>query len=60
MTAGTVNGFVAETLDVGVQRQQPVLAVNRAQDALALRHLQGPERANRLRSARSEAARRTR
>ena len=29
-----------EAIDVGVQRQQPVLAVDRAQDAFALRHLQ--------------------
>ena len=32
--------LVAEALDVGVQREQPVLAVDRAQDAFALRHLQ--------------------
>ena len=29
-----------EAIDVGVQREQPVLAVDRAQDAFALRHLQ--------------------
>ena len=29
-----------EPVDVGVQREQPVLAVDRAQDAFALRHLQ--------------------
>ena len=33
-------GLVAEALDVGVQREQAVLAVDRAQDAFALRHLQ--------------------
>src|SRR5262245_35062213 len=32
--------LVPEALDVGVQRQQPVLAVDGAQDAFALRHLQ--------------------
>ena len=29
-----------EAIDVGVQREQPVLAVDRAQDAFALGHLQ--------------------
>ena len=32
--------LVAEMLDVGVQREQPVLAVDRAQDPFALGHLQ--------------------
>ena len=32
--------FFAESIDVGVQRQQPVLAVDRAQNAFALGHLQ--------------------
>jgi hypothetical protein len=34
-----------DVLDVGVQREQTVLAVDGAQDALALRHLQRPDRA---------------
>ena len=36
--------LVAELLDVGVQREQPVLPVDRAQDAFALRHLERAER----------------
>ena len=36
--------LAAEALDVGVQRQQAVLAVDGAQDALALRHLQACRR----------------
>ena len=44
MIAGTVNVLARETGDVGVQRQQPMLPVDRAQDAFALRHLQHPER----------------
>ena len=32
--------LVAEALDVGVQREQAVLAVDRAEDAFALRHLE--------------------
>ena len=37
-------GLAAEALDVGVQRQEPVLAVDRAEDALALRHLEHARR----------------
>ncbi len=36
-----------EALDVGVQREQAVLAVDRAQDAFALGHLQDARRASR-------------
>ena len=36
--------LAAEALDVGVQREQPVLAVDRPQDAFALRHLQHADR----------------
>ena len=32
-----------EPIDVGVERQQTVLAIDRAQDAFALRHLQHPD-----------------
>ena len=39
--------LAAEALDVGVQREQPVLAVDRAQDAFALGHLQRCRRASR-------------
>ena len=49
-----------DVLDVGVQRQQPVLAVDGAQDALTLRHLQAAHRGARPRSARTSASRRTR
>ena len=35
--------LVAEAIDVGVQRQQAVLAVDGAQDAFALRHLQAAD-----------------
>ena len=44
MIAGTRELLVLEVLDVGVQRQQPVLAVDGAQDAFALGHLQPAER----------------
>ena len=40
MIAGTAEVLALEAIDVGVQRQQPVLAVDRAQDAFALGHLQ--------------------
>ena len=52
--------LVAEMVDVGVQREQPVLAVDRAQDAFALRHLQRADRRARLRPARTAALRRRR
>ena len=35
--------LLPEPLDVGVHRQQAVLAVDGAQDALALRHLERPQ-----------------
>ena len=40
MIAGTLKSSPCEAIDVGVQREQPVLAVDRAQDAFALGHLQ--------------------
>ena len=40
MIAGTAKSSPCEAIDVGVQREQPVLAVDRAQDAFALGHLQ--------------------
>ena len=52
--------LVAEAIDVGVQREQAVLAVDRAQDAFALRHLRGGRPTSRFRPARSSASRRTR
>ena len=39
-----MNVLAAEALDVGVQREQAVLAVDRAQDAFALGHLQHADR----------------
>ena len=47
MIAGTLKSSPCEALDVGVQRQQAVLAVDRAQDAFALGHLQDADRARR-------------
>ena len=44
MIAGHREALVAEALDVGVQREQAMLAVDRAQDAFALGHLQRAER----------------
>ena len=35
--------FAREVLDVGVQREQPVLPVDRAEDAFALGHFQNPD-----------------
>ena len=37
---GDGEGLVAEALDVGVQREQAVLPVDRAEDPFALRHLE--------------------
>ena len=44
MIAGTVKPLVAEPLHLGVQRQQAMLAVDRAQDAFTLGHLENAER----------------
>ncbi|MDP2054040.1 MAG: hypothetical protein Q8L75_10415 [Acidobacteriota bacterium] len=41
---GHGEGLVAEPIDVGVQGEQPVLAVDGAQDALAFRDFQAAER----------------
>ena len=49
-----------EAVDVGVQREQPVLAVDRAQDAFALGHLQDADARSRRRPAETSASRRTR
>ena len=48
--------LVAEMLDVGVQREQPMLAVDRAQDAFAFRHFERADRRARLRPARTCSA----
>ena len=45
---------LADVLDVGVQREQPVLAVDRAKDPLALRHLQPADDRARLDRLESE------
>ena len=60
MIAGTREVLALEALDVGVQREQPMLAVDRAQDAFALRHLQHADRASSLGRAGTTASRRTR
>ena len=43
MIAGTREVLALEAIDVGVQREQAVLAVDRAQDAFALRHFQNAD-----------------
>ena len=40
MIAGTLKSSPSKPIDVGVQRQQAVLPVDRAQDPFALGHLQ--------------------
>ena len=48
-----------EAIDVGVQREQPVLAVDRAQDPFALRHLQDADARIVARRAETSASRRS-
>ena len=60
MIAGTAELFFAEPIDVGVQRQQPVLAVDRAQNALAFGHLERADARVVARPAETTASRRTR
>ena len=49
---------VADVVDVRVQREQAVLAVDRAKDSFALRHLQTPDRGA-AQQARTTTSRRT-